>query len=203
MLIKICGMKYPDNIRQVAELHPDMMGFIFYPGSPRYVGKMETQMILKLPENITRVAVFVNETYTYIRKIVERYNITTIQLHGQESPEFCGRLQEEGFQVIKAMGIRESTDFIPSYDYERVCDYLLFDTKSPDYGGSGQTFDWEILSVYQGKCPFLLSGGIGPDAMETIRKISHPCFAGIDLNSRFERSPACKDMVLLSRFLNS
>lgn len=66
MLIKICGMKYPDNIRRVAELQPDMMGFIFYPGSPRYAGKMEVQVILKLPENMTRVAVFVNETYTHI-----------------------------------------------------------------------------------------------------------------------------------------
>lgn len=201
MLIKVCGMREPDNIREVAALQPDMMGFIFYPGSPRYAGGMDPRVMDVLPEHIRRVGVFVNERYDCILSSVERYCMDSVQLHGKETPELCHRLREQGLKVIKAIGIGNREDFREACKYAECCDWLLFDTLSSQYGGTGYGFDWEILGEYQEKSPFLLSGGIGPDSTEAIRKIGHPCFVGIDLNSRFETSPAQKDLSLLTGFL--
>lgn len=201
MLIKVCGMKEPGNIAAIAVLHPDMLGFIFYPASPRYAGNLPPEAIAVLPPDIRKVGVFVNADESTLLGFVERYNIQIIQLHGTESPEFCRKLGNRGFRVIKAVGIQEAEDFKGCNKYEGCCDMLLFDTKSPKYGGTGQAFDWKLLENYQGELPFLLSGGISRTDALKIRGFKHSRFAGVDLNSRFEIGPGMKDYQLLSAFV--
>lgn len=196
-------MKHLGNIRQVAALSPDWMGFIFYSKSSRYFGLPEPRVMAGVPEQIKRVGVFVNEKYERILDIVERYGISMIQLHGDETPELCRKLRERGFQVMKALGIQETQDFEQAIPYGAECDFLLFDTKSDCHGGTGRTFDWGLLDSYRGTCPFLLSGGIGPEVLQALKDVKHPYLAGIDLNSRFEIAPGYKDVALLSCFLRS
>ena len=126
----------------------------------------------------------------------------------QESPDFCHHLRlalnQSGLasvQLIKAFSISEPEDLTPVRQYEPLCRFLLFDTKTPLPGGSGKQFDWQILQHYSGALPFLLSGGIGPDDIKRLQEFHHPLCAGIDLNSRFEISPGVKDATLLRNFL--
>lgn len=201
MLIKVCGMREPGNMAAIAALCPDMLGFIFYPLSPRYAGNLLPEAVCMLPPDIQRTGVFVNAGETVINEIVERYNIGVVQLHGVESPEFCRKFRDKGFQVVKALGIGEVADLETCVAYEGCCDMLLFDTKSRKYGGTGQAFDWKLLETYRGELPFLLSGGISPADALSIKAFRHPRFAGIDLNSRFETEPGIKDYELLSAFI--
>ncbi len=203
--VKICGMKQPDNIAAVAALQPDLMGFIFYPKSPRYAEPLDVDCLNSLPKSIRKIAVFVNETLENILSVVYKYNFDGVQLHGTENVADCKVLREAGLLVIKAFSIADATNFKVTPTYEGVCDYFLFDTKTDAYGGSGVKFDWSILNEYKGETPFLLSGGIAVDDAEAILKIEHPRFAGIDLNSKFEVSPGLKNVELLKGFgpLNS
>lgn len=198
--VKICGMKFPENIRAVAALKPDFMGFIFYPKSPRYAEPLDSDTLNSLPSSIKKIGVFVNEDIERILTLVFKYKLNGVQLHGTENVETCRKLKETGLIVIKAFPIAEAYNFKVISTYEEVCDYFLFDTKTDAYGGSGVKFDWSILDEYQGKTPFLLSGGIAPDDAEAILKIVHPKFAGIDLNSKFEVSPGLKNVELLREF---
>ena len=196
MIIKVCGMKHSDNIRDLQELPIDMMGMIFYEKSPRFVysNSKDVDSIKK------RVGVFVNTDIDDIQKKIDEYKLDFIQLHGNESAELCKSVKESK-PVIKAFSIANKDDFDKTADYEGICEYFLFDTKTPDYGGSGIKFDWSILNSYQGNTPFLLSGGITSNDAEAIRTITHPLFAGIDLNSKFETSPGVKDIALLEKFI--
>lgn len=201
MLVKICGMKDPENIRVVAGLKPDMMGFIFYAGSPRYAGELRVEDLQVLPQQMKRVGVFVNQALDYIFRLSELYHLSVIQLHGSETPDICKQLHQAGLEVIKAIPIGGEEDFRIADDYQTVCDYLLFDTKSRTYGGSGKAFDWTWLESYRGDLPFLLSGGISSGDAEQLKRIQHGRFAGIDLNSRFEFAPGYKDPQLLAGFI--
>lgn len=189
-------MKNPCNISDATKLKIDMMGFIFYPKSPRYV----ENNIPDTPAYIQRTGVFVNAYGSTIYETAKKYNLTHIQLHGYESPMFCKKIRQPGFKVIKAISVLTPEDINLASEYEGSVDYLLFDTKCSGYGGSGKKFKWSLLSSYQGKTPFLLSGGIGLDDAEQICAFTHPCFAGIDLNSGFEISPGYKDIQKLRRF---
>lgn len=203
LLIKICGMKDPGNIEAVAALHPDFMGFIFYPKSPRYAEPLSPETLDAIPASIKKIGVFVNEDLENILTIVYKYKLNGVQLHGSEMVSMCAQLKEAGLIVIKAFPIAEAINFIPAKRYEGVCDYFLFDTKTDAYGGSGLKFNWEILDEYRGETPFFLSGGIANDDVEAIRKINHPKFAGIDLNSKFEIRPGEKSVELLRIFLDT
>ena len=196
MIIKVCGMKNPDNIAAAAMLKIDMMGFIFYPKSPRYV----EGDIPDTPSNIQRTGVFVNAYGSTVYETAKKYNLTHIQLHGYESPEFCKKIHQPGFKVIKAISVLTPEDMVMASEYQDTVDYLLFDTKCQAYGGSGEKFNWSLLSLYRGSTPFLLGGGIGINDAEEICRFKHPRFAGIDLNSGFEVSPGFKDIHKLSRF---
>jgi phosphoribosylanthranilate isomerase len=202
LAIKICGMKDPANIQLVAELSPDFMGFIFYQKSPRFAGDLDPKWIQNLPSTICKTGVFVNETEDTIRSIVERYQLNAIQLHGNESPADCSLLQQQGLKVIKALSIATAEDFRVTERYYESCDYLLFDTKTPLYGGSGLQYDWSLLDHYTGILPFFLSGGISPDDAERIRSFSHPKLYAIDLNSRFESESGVKNEETLKQFIN-
>lgn len=197
-LIKVCGMRQAENIRAVEALGIDMMGFIFYPKSPRFVQELPAYM----PTSAQRVGVFVNETEQAIMACAERYGLNYVQLHGQESPDFCKTLQAQGMKVMKALSIGRSKDLDNGLAYEGVCDYLLFDTLCEQHGGSGKQFDWELLNQYRGSTPFLLSGGIDAGSARALRAIRHEQLAGFDINSRFEQQPGLKDMESIKAFLN-
>lgn len=202
MIIKICGMKVPENIKQVAALRPDLMGFIFYPKSPRYAEPLDAETMTALPESIRKIGVFVNEDLERTLTLTYKYKLDGVQLHGTENATICRKLKEAGLLVLKAFPIAEAYNFKVTGAYEGVCDYFLFDTKTDAYGGSGQKFDWNILNEYKGETAFLLSGGIGADDADAILKINHPKMAGIDLNSKFEISAGLKNVQLLHSFIN-
>ena len=195
MIIKVCGMRDSENIRQVEELRPDWLGFIFWPKSSRYVSTFPGYM----PTHAKRVGVFVDEDIETVRQIAGDYALDIIQLHGQESPEYAAQLRE--WEVVKAISVSSREDVMNYKSYEGLVDYFLFDTKCKTVGGSGQQFDWQVLDAYDGQTPFLLSGGIGPDDAERVSAFRHPQCIGIDLNSRFETAPGLKDIHKLKEFI--
>jgi phosphoribosylanthranilate isomerase len=199
--IKICGMKFPDNIQAIVRLKPDFLGFIFYPKSPRYAEPLDLDLMKTLPRSILKIGVFVNETQDNILETVKKYHLEGVQLHGSESDELCYTLKSIGLLVFKAFPIAETDDFKSTENYEGACDFFLFDTKTPAHGGSGVKFDWNILSYYKGDTRFLLSGGISLEDVETIKLINHPKMAGVDLNSRFEISPGLKNANQIGEFI--
>ena len=198
MIIKVCGMRDADNIEQVSTLKIDMMGFIFYAPSSRYI----TDSIAHTPKGISRVGVFVDEDLQNILSIAAKNNLTHIQLHGNESIETCNLLRQANYTVIKAITVAAKEDILITQKYQGFVDVFLFDTKCSCQGGSGIRFDWKILDYYKSKTPFLLSGGINSDSAQEIKKIKHPMFIGVDLNSRFETQPAMKDTNKLKQFIN-
>lgn len=198
--IKVCGMREAENIRDVESLQDvDMLGFIFYPKSPRYVYELPAY----LPVRARRVGVFVNENKRVVSMYADRFGLDYIQLHGTESPEYCRSLRSTGIKIIKAFSIARPKDLINVYSYEKDCDFFLFDTKCEQYGGSGNQFDWNILHIYNGHLPFFLSGGINPYSANALKEFRHPCLAGYDLNSRFETRPGEKDPQRIRTFLNA
>jgi phosphoribosylanthranilate isomerase len=189
MKIKICGMKFPKNILEVGALQPDYMGFIFYPKSKRYVGEdFSSKSIEKLPENIKKVAVFVNQDINRIIEIQKQFLFDFVQLHGNESVADCKVLKENNINVIKVFSVDNHFNFNEVVAYENVCDYFLFDTKTPKYGGSGQPFDWELLEKYTLSKPFFLSGGLSIHNIGKIKYANYPMLVGLDFNSQLEDS---------------
>lgn len=198
-LIKVCGMRDPDNIRDLIRISPDLLGLIFYPQSSRFVSHpQELTKIFSQARNFKLVGVFVNEKKEAILQLHEFLNFDFIQLHGSESPEYCHDLKSHDIGIIKAFGIKSKDDFHLTATYQAIADYFLFDTKTTAYGGSGQKFDWKLLESYKGSTPFLLSGGIRPGDYP---QINHPNFIGVDINSRFEVSPGIKDISLVSEYI--
>jgi phosphoribosylanthranilate isomerase len=201
MKIKVCGMKYPANILEISRLPIDFMGLIFYEKSPRYAGALSPEALQVLPASILKTGVFVNATEAEILEKAAKYDLQAVQLHGSESPGFCQSIKNKGIKIIKAFSVSETKDLQQTADYEEIADYFLFDTKTPNYGGSGQKFDWKILSEYSGQTPFFLSGGIGLEDIPAIRKIKHNRLFAIDLNSKFEIEAGRKDITQLKKLL--
>ena len=198
MKIKVCGLKYADNIKAVSALEPDYVGFVCYSPSPRYAGELDAATMDGIPDNITKTAVFVNEDLETIDALINRYGFDAIQLHGGEDAEFCGHFKGK-VQVIKAFGLNENFDFDVLKDYSNSVDIFLFDTKTTIHGGSGMSFDWTLLDQYSLDIPFFLSGGLSLDNLEEIKNIAHPQFYGVDLNSKFETAPGMKDISKLEK----
>ena len=192
-------MRETENIREVEALGVDLMGFIFWPKSKRYVSEHPTY----LPTRCKRVGVFVDADIQEVKQKVEEYGLDIIQLHGHESPEQISHLLSltSHLSIIKAFNIATTDDLEATKPYEGIVDYFLFDTKAKMVGGNGTKFDWRVLDDYVGKTPFLLSGGIGPDDADSIKAFHHPQCIGIDLNSRFESLPALKDIKQLKAFI--
>ena len=197
MIVKVCGMRDADNIREVEALHPQWMGFIFWPRSSRYVSERPKYM----PTSARRVGVFVDQDIDLVERTARDYALDIIQLHGSESPDYARRLRR--WKVIKAFNMATAADLDRTKAYEGAVDYFLFDTKGQCVGGNGAKFDWTVLSSYQGDTPFLLSGGIGPDDAESVKSFHHPRCIGIDLNSRFETAPGIKNIIQLKSFIES
>lgn len=198
MIVKVCGMRDAENIRQLETTGADLLGFIFYPKSPRFVAEPNEA---RLNCSLKKVGVFVNATLKDILSTVEKYKLDYVQLHGNESPMCCGNLKNLGLFVFKAFPIESEADLAKTEEYEGAVDYFLFDTKTAEYGGSGKRFDWSVLNHYKGDTPFLLSGGIRPESIDDLLNFQHPKLAGIDLNSGFESAPAMKDAEKLKDFI--
>lgn len=201
LLVKVCGTTNSENAEQIAKLHPDMMGFVLYPHSKRYIGFLKAREIVSsLPKEIAMVAVLVNEPLASAMQIAESGVFNFIQLHGNESPDYCQMLAAE-IPVIKAFGI--STQ-LPSglESYSSSCTYFLFDTKSKEFGGSGHKFDHKILNKYGLSNKFILSGGIDIDVTDEISMLHLPMLAGIDINSKFEIAAGVKDVDKVSKLIN-
>lgn len=204
MKVKICGIRNRENLIEIQELNPDFMGFIFYPFSPRYMrDKLSPVDLQEIPETIKKTGVFVNMNVSEIENIVSSYNLDYAQLHGNESAEICKQLSSSGLNIIKAFRLDQGFNFDILTEYIPYCKYFLFDTFTPEYGGSGKKFNWNILKKYESEHPFLLSGGIGASDAEKILSFSHPSFIGVDLNSRFELSTGIKDVDKLKMFMKS
>jgi phosphoribosylanthranilate isomerase len=193
MKIKVCGLKYGDNIKAVMALKPDYLGFICYERSPRFIDDLDADILNNLPASIYKTAVLVDETAENINKLIDRLGFNAIQLHGDENPEFAAAFKNK-VTVIKAFGLDNDFDFARLNDYVGKVDCFLFDTKTDIHGGSGKSFNWDILNNYKLDVPFFLSGGLSLDNLDEITKIAHPQFYGVDLNSRFETAPAVKDI---------
>jgi phosphoribosylanthranilate isomerase len=203
MKIKVCGMKYEDNLKALSALSPDYMGFIFYERSKRFVGENFDEKILDLINPyIIRTGVFVNHTEEYILKKAERYKLNVIQLHGDESPELCESLRKKGFQIVKVFQTDKKFDFKTTTPFNEVADYFLFDTKSENYCLNFNSFDWSIFKKYDNKKPIFLSGGIGPESIEEIKKLDGLNIHALDINSKFEISPAIKDVKKITEFIS-
>ncbi|MCF8378109.1 MAG: phosphoribosylanthranilate isomerase [Bacteroidales bacterium] len=204
MKIKICGIANSDNLKEIIKLKPDFLGFIFYPPSPRYVkNKLVPADLQCIPELVKKTGVFVDSSVNEVEEIVSSYQLNYIQLHGNESVEYCSELASGGYKILKAFRIHQDFNFEIIKEYIPFCEYFLFDTLTRDYGGSGKKFNWEILKSYKFSHPFLLSGGIGLEDTSEIQTFNHPSFAGIDLNSRFELKPGIKDVNKLDKFIQS
>ena len=182
-------MKYSQNITEIENLFPDLMGFIFYEKSKRFFNQPE----INLNNKVKRVGVFVNENIQEIKNKIKKYKLDYVQLHGEENVNFCHSLQPF-VKIIKVFKIDYNFNFKKTEEFEQVCDYFLFDTKSQLHGGSGKKFDWDLLKNYNCKKDFFLSGGIDISDIEDIKKIvnSYP-IAGIDINSKFELDNLEKD----------
>ena len=195
--LKVCGITQAENAIEVAKLNPTIMGFILYPKSKRYVSLEQAKSIVDLlPKHIKKVAVVVNEPLEKVIQLAEITLFDFIQLHGNESPEYCQTVSKR-IHVIKAFGIET---LLPENleEYANCCTYFLFDTKTESFGGAGKQFDHKLLDSYHLNVPFLLSGGIDLDSIDRILAYSNKQLAGIDVNSRFEDEPGIKNIEKLS-----
>jgi len=196
-------MRDPENISGLGAALPDYMGFIFYSKSKRFVGLEPSQEIMAIvPDSVKKAGVFVDEAPEKVLEIYRNWNLNVIQLHGNETPEYCQQIQDSGITVFKAFSVDERFDFNSLSAFSGVCNYFLFDTKGQLPGGTGQKFNWQLLENYKGNVPFFLSGGIDSGDLEVVLSFSHPQLFGIDINSGFEISPALKDVEKVKTFIS-
>ena len=196
--LKICGMREVGNISAVADLHPDYMGFIFYPGSKRFVGN-DFEIPKEFPSDIKRVGVFVNETNIQILRLAERHALDFVQLHGGESIDQCASLVNHGLRVIKAFGIDEQFEFEQVKSYRPFVSYFLFDAKGKNFGGNGISFDWNILHEYDQETPFFLSGGVSLSNVADVGVCRNMNLHALDVNSGVESGIGIKEVELVRR----
>lgn len=194
-------MKYPENIKEIAALQPDYLGFIFWKKSSRL---MDVASIPELPVTTKKVGVFVDASVDEIRSKINQYQLDIVQLHGNESVSFCTEIKQLNVEIIKVFSIGTNFDFSVLEEFLPMVDYFLFDTKGKLPGGNGVTFDWKILENYPFEKPFFLSGGIGINELEAIKafqktKVAEKCIA-IDVNSQFETKPGLKNKIELEKF---
>lgn len=197
MIVKVCGLRTENNLAKVKE-SLDMIGLNFYMPSIRCVA-LEAEAYDILPTTVKRVGVFVNESKESIFSKISEYGLDYVQLHGDESVEF-GKDIAKQTKVIRVFRIKSAEDLTTIEDHS-YAEYYLFDTYTEAFGGSGTQFDWSILNHYTGSIPFLLAGGIGPDDAQSVSRINHSMFRGVDVNSKFESKPAVKDMEMIDRFI--
>ncbi|WP_392533831.1 phosphoribosylanthranilate isomerase [Nostoc sp. C117] len=200
MRVKICGITQPQQSVAIASLGATALGFICVPTSPRYVTTSQIRAaVTPLPENIDKIGVFANTTINEIKQTVVDSGLTGVQLHGDESPDFCYQLREflPNVEIIKALRIRSFEHLETSNDYTKYVDTLLLDAYHPQQlGGTGKTLDWKILEQFNPSCPWFLAGGLTADNI--VEALSQVNPNGIDLSSGVERAPGDKDLDLVA-----
>jgi phosphoribosylanthranilate isomerase len=209
MKIKVCGITSIDEALALSKAGVNYVGFIFYPASKRYALHALTLNQIKsfqLP-GVLKVGVFVNEPLENVIATATAAGLDMVQLHGDETPNYCKEMANH-YPVIKAFRISETDDVAYKIsEYLEDIDYLLFDTASSVYGGSGISFDWEKLANGTGQKPYFLSGGIGPDDVSKITSFVQSDAAGnciaVDVNSKFETAPGQKNIQLFQSFIPS
>lgn len=196
--VKVCGLNSLDNLINLKHVNIDFIGLNFYEKSTRCIDHNQA-FTLRNYQDHKKVGVFVNASLQYVKDMSVIYKLDYVQLHGDESPDYVYELSER-HKVIKVISVQNKEDLQLAVYYDG-CEYLLFDTKCKNYGGSGQKFDWSIINYYNSNIPFFLAGGIAPPDISVIQKIDHPLFSGIDINSKFEKSPGIKDVNLVKDFV--
>lgn len=195
MKIKVCGLREAANLEQIAALKPDFVGFIFYDQSPRFVGDVLDEAIVKaLPRSIRKVGVFVNASPDFILRSVKKYDLQYVQLHGNETPEYCRSLQNRGINIIKAFRVDDSFNFSMLNNYKAFADFFLFDAKGDQPGGNGIAFDWGVMTKYDNAKPFFISGGIGLENLHQLDQLKGMKLYGVDVNSQVETAPGVKNV---------
>ncbi len=201
MKIKVCGIRDKGNLHFLENADVDMIGFIFYDKSKRFFeeGTISQEDLKQTSKE--KVGVFVNATLDQLADTVRKYQLDAVQLHGEETLDYCQKAKEMDVLVMKAFSVSDS---LPDNlkDYEDAIDVYLFDTKGKDYGGNGVQFDWSILNSFDCKKPFIVSGGIGPSDVDKLNHIKNKQMIGVDVNSRFEIAPGLKDEDLVQQFIN-
>ena len=201
--LKVCGLRDTENIKDIIDVKPDYMGFIFYKPSPRYVGdSFSLELMNTIPLTIKKVGVFVNEDIENLINIAGKYRLDMVQLHGDEPPGYCKKLEGKGFRIIKAVRIFSKKDLKLVSTYKNYIDYALLDRGGVNFGGNGLKFNWELLDHYESDIPFFLSGGIRLDDVPKIASIKHNNLHAIDVNSGFETAPGHKDVSKLTTLKN-
>ena len=199
--LKICGMKEPDNIRQVIQYKPDYLGFIFYTGSPRFAGNdIERLLTVDIPPSIQKVGVFVDEKPDIVKHISSKMSLDLVQLHGHEPVSECKEFKVSGLKIVKVFPVGADFDFNFMEPYIGHVDYFLFDTRGKYHGGNSIPFDWKIIENYPFNIPFFLGGGIGIENIDLIPQIENPFLFALDANSRLETSPGIKDLKKVKLF---
>tara|TARA_R100000005_G_C4931301_1_gene160173 strand:- start:228 stop:842 length:615 start_codon:yes stop_codon:yes gene_type:complete len=202
MKLKVCGMRESTNISELLKLQPDFMGFIFYGKSKRDVADgLDAQLLNAFPSSTKKVGVFVNAALDFVKEKVALFGLNLVQLHGDETPEFCADLKSYGIKVMKVFSVGESFDFDALEAYKPYVDFFLFDTKGKERGGNGELFNWELLNEYDGAVPYFLSGGIDLENIESLSDLKVQPYA-IDVNSKFEIEPGLKDVERLKELKN-
>jgi phosphoribosylanthranilate isomerase len=202
MKIKVCGITRAEDLNELVNNQVDYAGFIFHEKSPRFVGNKLDARTVRETTGINKVGVFVNVTIPQIQRTIADYKLDLVQLHGDETPEYCALLKET-VPVVKAFRIGANVDWEKEVGpYVAVTDYFLFDTASVHlYGGTGESFNWDLLATYPYTHPFFLSGGIGPDDAAVIEKLVLPALYAVDVNSKFETGPGVKDLQKVQQFV--
>lgn len=202
MKIKVCGITSFEQMVELQNLGVDYIGLIFYEGSRRFVGdKLLAQQTDVRDLEMAKVGVFVNASIATIDQAINDYGLSAVQLHGDETPEFCASLMRK-ISVIKAFRIDNDTNIDALVEpYHNSCNYYLFDTASASYGGSGRQFDWKVLDKAIISKLFFLSGGIGPEDATRLSGFYHSFLYAIDVNSRFEIEPGVKDIEKIETFI--
>ncbi|TJZ61212.1 phosphoribosylanthranilate isomerase [Sphingobacterium olei] len=196
--IKVCGMRDPQNIIDVASLNIDYMGFIFYPQSKRFVDHITSE---PSTTKLRRTGVFVNDHIAHIKTKTAEFSLQAIQLHGNEDVDFCRQVAQPDIQLIKAFGIDDDFDWKSTEPFLHDVDFFLFDTKSTDYGGTGQSFNWQKLTDYPYDKPYFLSGGLSLENIQEAGNFEDDRLFGLDLNSKFEIEPGLKNISTLTQAL--
>ncbi|MBS4047079.1 MAG: phosphoribosylanthranilate isomerase [Alphaproteobacteria bacterium] len=207
LFTKICGLTDAAAVEAAVTHGADMVGFVFYPPSPRNVGAEQAEALLnEVPSGIDRVGLFVDPETDFLDKILAKARLDLLQLHGDETPERCRAISVYfGLPIIKAIKVSTKADLKAAKDYEDAVDWLMFDARpSTDGalpGGNGKAFDWTILKGAEFKRPWLLAGGLTPENLSQAAQQSGA--RAVDVSSGVESGPGKKDPAKIRAFLDA
>lgn len=203
MHVKVCGITRKEDLQRLIELGANYAGFIFYEKSPRFAGDKIDARTVRECDSILKAGVFVNAPLEQVQRIIADYGLNLVQLHGDETPEYCAALKVQ-LPVIKAFRIGDSINWATQVaPYLETTDYFMFDTDGGKaYGGTGKRFNWELLQTYPYNHPFFLSGGIGLEEAPELLQLCMPALFAVDVNSRFEIAPGVKDTAKVQLFID-